>query len=291
MKISGVRRLNLQIFCKVLLAYIGDKLLRSSIIDGQKEIIAYFNALIRLDLYHKADAKTHYIAESRQYGQFYLRKPFSSDYKVFEQIFVVKEYLLLAELIERHCQNNEVFFIDGGANVGFATIFVQHYLKGKKKIKAILIEPFKDNIETARLNFQLRNIDNVYFEMAGLYNKSCYLRIDHGFRDGMEWSIQTTECNEPTELKAIQIKDLSEKYSLERIDVLKLDIEGAEKFLFEDENYASSFLKNVSIISIELHDEYNIASKILHTLEKNQFKLQKYGELHVGIKQHLLEKQ
>jgi hypothetical protein len=130
----------------------------------------------------------------------------------------------------------------------------------------------------------LQGIKGASFEKAGFYNKSCFLKIDQSFRDGMEWSIQIVESDKPTDLRSIEIKDIFNKYNLQQLDVLKPDIEGAEKFLFENADYATSFLKRVSIIAIELHDEYDVAESILSVLANNNFDMHKYGEMHVGIK-------
>lgn len=287
MKIFELRRLNFQLAINVVLAYTGEKILHVSILPDQKELIEYFNALIRLDLFHKSSIGKYYLVKSLNFGNFYLRKPFSSDYKVYQQVFIDKEYLLLAQLIEKHCSGKSISILDGGANIGLTTIYLNHYLKDKKDIRYILVEPFEDNIESAKSNIGLKDIKHAFFEKAGIYNKKSFLRIDHEYRDKMEWSIKIVESNEPTDLHAIEINEIFKKYNLEQLDVLKLDIEGAEKFLFENEDYAHNFLKHVSIVAIELHFEEEENARIIGILENNQFKLQKYGEMYVGIKELL----
>jgi FkbM family methyltransferase len=286
-KIFELRRLNLGLSLKVVVAYTAEKLFRVSLLPNQKELIAYFNSLIKLDLFHKSAMGKYYLVKSAQFGDFYLRKPFSSDYKVYEQVFIDKEYSLLAQLIEKHLPKKSLSVLDGGANIGLTTIFLNHLLKDKRDIKYILVEPFEDNLQLAQSNIDLKNIKQVFFEKAGIYNKKSFLRIDHEFRDKMEWSIQIVESSEATNLHAIEINDIVKKYGLESLDVLKLDIEGAEKFLFEKEGYANDFLKNVSIVAIELHFDDQENAKILTILENNKFKLQKFGEMYVGIKEQL----
>ena len=273
MKLLELRRLNFQLAIKVVFAYLGDKLFKRKLVNQQSEIISYFNALYNLDVFHKEDAGRYYLIESKQYGQFYLRKPFSSDYKVFQQIFIDKEYSLLADLVDKHCKGDVVTIIDGGANIGLTTIYMHHALKSRRMIKSILVEPFEDNIQLAEKNTRLQGIHGACFERAGFYNKPCFLKIDQGFRDGMEWSIQIVESEMPTDLRSIEINDIFRKYDLNQVDVLKLDIEGAEKFLFEDKDYASSFLSKILIIAIELHDEYRVAKNILSILESNHFEI------------------
>lgn len=284
MKLFELQRLNAKLAIKVVVAYIGAKVFRLQLVKDQDKLIAYFNHLTILDMHHKKTLENHFLVESTAHGQFYLRKPYSSDYKVYEQVFLDKEYLRLAELIHENCATDTISMIDGGANIGFTSIYISDYFKGKKTIKSILIEPFEDNIKTAKLNIDAHGINSVFYEQAGIHNKKCFLKTDQQFRDGMEWSIQITESEEATELPSIEISEVLEKYQIDTLHVLKLDIEGAERFLFEDENYASNFLKKVKIIAIELHDEYHVADAILDIIQKNNFDVIKFGEMYVGAK-------
>ena len=68
---------------------------------------------------------------------------------------------------------------------------------------------------------------------------------------------------------------------------MKIDIEGAERFIF-DNNNDLSFLKKTKIIAIEIHDEYNIREEIISILKENQFLLLESGELTIGINKSLL---
>lgn len=284
MKLLELRRLNFSLVVKVIIAYLGSKLLRKRLVSRQDELIAYFNHLARLKIRHKQSTDRHFLVSSEEHGEFYLRKPFSSDYKVFEQVFLDREYLHLAELIDRTCQGDEITMIDGGANIGLTTIFISRFLKGRKRIRSIVVEPFDDNLRSAQMNFEVQGVKNIHYEKAGLYNKKCYLKIDTHFRDEMEWSVQIVESPEKTELQSIEISEIFEKYHLDSLDVLKLDIEGAEEFLFRDEDYATRFLERVKIIAIELHDEYDSNEKILDILRRNKFELIKFGEMYVGKK-------
>ncbi|HTQ65417.1 MAG TPA: FkbM family methyltransferase, partial [Puia sp.] len=159
-------------------------------------------------------------------------------------------------------------------------------LAREKKLIEVLVEPFYDNIKSARLNFQAQQIGNVFFEESGLYNKNCFLQIEKNFRDAREWSIQIKETDKDTGLKAVQIIDLLNKYGINEVDILKLDIEGAEKYLFFDANYAAEFLKRTRIIAIEIHKEYIEESSILHVLKDNNFTVYKSGEIHIGVKEN-----
>ena len=284
MKVFDLKRINAAMGAQVVAAYFNSKLLRRKLVGKQQEALFYFQYLSKLKIYHKKEVGDYFLVESPQYGQFYLRKPFSSDYKVFRQIFSDKEYLEFAKLIEQNCTSDTIWMIDGGANIGLTTIYLNHFFRGKKKIKSIMVEPFKENIESAKLNMEIQGIDGVYFERAGLHNKKCFLKIDHSYRDGMEWSIQIIETPEQTDLESIEIQEIIDKYQLPTVDVLKLDIEGAERFLFEDEAYASNFLKKVTVFAIELHKEYPVEDKVLDVLRRNNFEPKKYLHTYIAAK-------
>jgi FkbM family methyltransferase len=286
MKIFELGRLDFRLACRVVFAYI------AAIIFGRKRIqyekdITYFNHLIKLDLYHLAEEGKYYKVRSNQFGHFILRKPFSSDYKVFQQVFVDREYQPLAELAKRYAHDEFINILDGGANIGLVTIFLNQQLKGETKVRALLVEPFQENVISANQNCRLQGINDYFIEEAGLFHKSCNLKIDQSFRDGMEWSVQVLESNEPGSLRAIQIIDLLKKYNIKVLDILKLDIEGAEKYLFSDEEYAAQFLKFTKILAIEIHEEYISQSSIVNILENNDFEVTREGELHIGVRRGL----
>ena len=78
-----------------------------------------------------------------------------------------------------------------------------------------------------------------------------------------------------------------DKNNLKSITLLKIDIEGAERFIFDD-NVDLSFLSITKVIAIEIHDEFQIREKIYSILKKNNFHLFESGELTIGINTKLL---
>ena len=135
MKLLDLRRLNVGLALRVIFAYICSKVLRMSVMKDQNQMIAYFNHLGKLNLWHEKSFTNHFLVNSRKFGRFYLRRPFSSDYKVYEQVFLDQEYLLLAQLIEKNCDGESISMIDGGANIGFTSIYICDYFKNKKEIR------------------------------------------------------------------------------------------------------------------------------------------------------------
>ncbi len=169
----------------------------------------------------------------------YLRKN-TSDIKTFQQVFHNKEY-------EAELSFEPKVIFDLGANIGVASI----YFKNRFPAATIIaVEP-----ESANYDLLVKNTEqykDIHCLKSGIWNKTTNLRIhDKGYGN---WGFITEEAeHEDTDtVKAISIDGLMEKYNIQHIDVLKIDIESSEKELF-DENF-EKWLPKVKIIIIELHD-------------------------------------
>ena len=132
-------------------------------------------------------------------------------------------------------------------------------------------------------NFQLNTCKATALKQA-LWNESSNLEIDREFRDHREWAVAVKPGHG---VQGITIPDLCKKYDFPRIDILKIDIEGAERFLFADEATASTFLPMTRYIAMEIHDEYHIKDRILGLLSKFGFFYSFHGELTIGVNENL----
>lgn len=202
----------------------------------------------------------------------------SSDCQVFEQIFVQKEYEIILKIFQLNDDfNNEINIIDAGANVGFTSVFFSHFLK---TCKIFSIEPSRENCEMMREN--TRNFKNIKIYQNALSEKpNTFFNFDRNFRDGKEWSITTLEAL-GGKVKGITVNEIINENKLKYISLLKIDIEGAERFIFKKEN-DFEFLNITQIIAIEIHDEFNVRNGIIEILIKYNFFLFESGELTIGI--------
>jgi len=212
----------------------------------------------------------------------YCRDQNHSDYSVFNQMFNLEEYSTVSSVLNlnKDLNSKESVLIDAGANVGFATI----YLSQKKAFdKIFCIEPAKSNFEILRKNISsLNNSSNVMLlenALAARENES--FQIENNFRDGKDWSITTTQSKNG-EVKGITINEIIKEFDLQEITLLKIDIEGAERFIFE-ESANLVFLERTKIIVIEIHDEFNIRKDIYKILKNNNFLLIESGEVTIAI--------
>ncbi|MDI5950674.1 FkbM family methyltransferase [Flavobacterium yafengii] len=174
----------------------------------------------------------------------YLR-PRSSDLLTFHQIFTFKEYDVNFGFIPR-------FIIDAGANIGLASVFFTNKFP---EVKIVAIEPENSNFQMLQKN--TKDYKNILLNKRALSNQSNLIFdvVDKGFGN---WGF-VTEIHDLNVIhkivdtvRSITIDEILIEHNLEYLDLLKIDIEGGEKELFES-NY-ENWLPRTKCIIIELHD-------------------------------------
>ncbi|MEP6596723.1 MAG: FkbM family methyltransferase [Ginsengibacter sp.] len=216
-----------------------------------------------------------------------LRKPPSSDFAVYDQIFVLREYDPLVELIKSIRSENvrPLNIIDAGGNIGLTSIFLNNPFPGSR---FGIIEPDLQNFKILEKNINQNNFSDCMLINGGLWNKNIGLKVNRDFRDGNDWSVNVTESEKPTELKGFSIPTLMEQLHFDVIDILKIDIEGSEKQLFSDPDSASEFLSKTKYIAIEIHDEFECRDHINDCLTENNFEFFLADGLTIGVNKNLV---
>lgn len=164
----------------------------------------------------------------------------TTDLGMFRQVLVDEGYFF-----EPSAQPKLI--IDAGANVGYASV----YFANRFPAAAIIaIEPDTDNF-----HLLLRNTaayPKVRCLRAGLWSKDCFLKISNPDASACAFRVEET-MNPENAIPAVTLTTLLESSGFDRIDILKLDIEGAEKELFSAHNSAA-WVDRTDLIMIELHD-------------------------------------
>lgn len=179
----------------------------------------------------------------------------TSDIPTFEQIFVWDDYEMPMRIEPR-------FIIDGGANVGFASIY---FANRYPDARIIAVEPDESNAEMLRRNTS--PYPNVSVIQAGIWHKATSLKIENP--EGEKWLLRVREADDG-EVNAVTIDELLEQSGSGCIDILKLDIEGAEREVF---SHNSEWLDKVNLLIIELHDHYKpgCSASVYSAISKYEF--------------------
>jgi FkbM family methyltransferase len=173
-------------------------------------------------------------------------RPGTSDLDAFRQVFLEREYAALGDVADVD------LVVDSGANVGYASAW---FLSRYASCRLVAIEPDPGNFALLQRNLAAYG-DRVRLIRSGLWSRPCGLKISEApFRDGREWSVQVRQSRpgETADLTAVDLGSLLAESGATRISILKIDIEGAERFVFA-ENY-ESWIDRFDALAIELHDD------------------------------------
>lgn len=217
--------------------------------------------------------------KSGAFKRIFLR-PYSSDPQVFNQHIIEGELLPIVSYFEKF-QITPKLMIDGGGNIGLATLFILAYFPN---VKSYVFEPNRSNFEMLNRNL---TSDKVILEQRALWFEDGWV---YPKDDSSEWGFsvgknQISPSSKP--LPAVSLFNILEKWNHEEIDYLKLDIEGAEEEIFYHHEKIFQKLKRIRCISVEPHSrefEYYLMDK----LEEIEFKVVKQGELLIGFNKNLL---
>lgn len=196
----------------------------------------------------------------------------SSDINVFSQIFISDEYNPLTRL------ENVKLIVDCGANVGYASAY---FLSKFPETHVIAVEPDRRNYELLKKNLREYG-DRVTTLCSAIWSHKVGLKLCIGqMDDKSEWATTVRECREgeQADLEAIDISTLLSQSNYDEIDILKIDIEGAEKIVFS-RNFGS-WLNKVRAYAIELHGEES-REIFYHALTSSPFQFSHSCELTIA---------
>ena len=170
----------------------------------------------------------------------YLR-PFTSDWTALRHV-----------LEERDCDvpldREPRFIIDGGANIGLASVLLANRYP---QARILAVEPHSDNAILLRLN--CREYPNVQLVPSAIWSSNTYLEIanpDTEIHGGFQVRA-TGPTPTPGSFHAVTIADLLATGGATEIDLLKLDIEGAETEIFS--HGSERWISAVRALVIETH--------------------------------------
>jgi FkbM family methyltransferase len=142
--------------------------------------------------------------------------------------------------------------VDAGANIGLTSIF---FAMKFPAASVLAIEPEKENFKLLEQNTQ--KFPNIVPIRAALWSENKPLQLANP--DNSSWAFQTSasgsqpieNTQETHQVRGINMENILREYGIDHVDLLKIDIEGAEKEVFE---VNTSWVDCVDVIVIELHD-------------------------------------
>ena len=201
-------------------------------------IISY--ALKKVFIYDKKNKKIFIQKLRNRYDLLTIYEIFSEEsynltkYKCWEEIY--KNYLKIIE------NKKKPLLIDCGSNIGSST---EYFSRIFKNIFSIMVEPNLESVRLSRDN--IYNKDHIILNKA-ISSKKKTVMIDDTNKDNRASKISNLGGKE---VDTTTITDLLSGYQNTTPFIIKIDIEGYEKDLFESN---IEWIKDFQIIVIEIHD-------------------------------------
>jgi len=202
----------------------------------------------------------------------------SSDLFVYDQIFIDKEYKKIIDIFKHQNQRPRVI-LDCGSNVGYVSLFFDLYFK---EAQFFCVEPDRQNCTQIAKNLKINEIENFKIYQKALWSSKTHLYLNTAFRDGLDWSFNITKDETETMVESISIQDIIQENNIDCIDILKIDIEGSEKEIFENDDRCD-WLNITKVVALEIHDEVVNRESILRVFDKFGFEIVNEGELTYAI--------
>ena len=165
----------------------------------------------------------------------------TSDIHCFDKIWLHEEYRSEYPVRPR-------VIVDGGANVGLATLY---FAARYPEARIVAVEPAADNFQILQRN--CGTLPNVTVIQAALWPVERNLTLSNPSCEPWAFFVEENNSGGPT-VPTVTIPQLLRIMEADRIDLLKLDIEGAERELFS--TGSDLWLDRVRHIAIELHDRF-----------------------------------
>ncbi len=217
----------------------------------------------------------------------YFIRRYGSDIKVFDQVVINEEYKSILTLLKKCGLNKvEINVVDCGSNIG---LFSNWILNRVKVNTLVSIEADYDNFLFQKMIVCELGLEHrvTLLHRAVWSDSKTLLKISSDFRDGQDWSrsVKPASNNENSKLvNSISLNQVFDEFMNKDIHILKIDIEGAEKAVFENETSFDRMLINTKIVAIEIHEEANCSKMVLEKLYNYGFFIETIGETTFGYR-------
>ena len=168
-------------------------------------------------------------------------RPASTDLMTFREIFLARDY-------DFGLPGPVYSIVDAGANIGLAAVFFAH---AHPQAQVIAIEPEQENFRLLERN--AAPYPNIVPLRAALWASAGEVELADPGRGENGFVVGAPQERVIDRVTAVTVAQLLERYGIARLGLLKIDIEGSEKEVFEA---ADPWIDRVDTVVAELHDRF-----------------------------------
>jgi len=162
----------------------------------------------------------------------------TSDAVIFRDVFFEREYYYQTSFSPRT-------IIDVGANCGMTSVF---YANLYPEAAIVALEPEASNF--AALVRNTRAYPNITPIHAALWSSDGQVEVFPPWPRWRTWGKWGFRVRKGNGCRALTMRTLMREVEMETVDILKIDVEGAEREIFS----SCDWIDNVKLLAIELHD-------------------------------------
>jgi FkbM family methyltransferase len=198
------------------------------------------------------------------------------DFATFEEVLLREEYGMDLNF-------EPATIIDGGANIGLTSVYFASKYPAAKIVSA---EPEKENFSLLRKNAQ--PYPNIIPLNTGIWSRRTSISIKDTGQGNNAFVVEEVAEATPGSLTALSIEDILQQQQWKTVDILKLDIEGSEKKVFEAN--CEGWLPRVKILIVELHDsmQNGCSETVFRALSQYNFSKEVQGENYIFFNRGML---
>lgn len=165
---------------------------------------------------------------------------------------------ILNEVVEEKCYQPTLklkgekikLIVDLGAHFGSFSIWANQTFQPQK---IIAVEMEKDNLRLLRQNIATNGLsDKIKIIDKAIYSQSTKMKIKRHLFDTGRHQLNDSNRSQQEEVETISLAQMIKENRIKKIDFLKIDIEGAEKYLLTSQN-KNVFKNRVSLVILEVH--------------------------------------
>jgi FkbM family methyltransferase len=186
--------------------------------------------------------------------------PFRFNMRVFGSDFDTVREIIVDEVYRSVCRNlpNCKTIIDLGANIGLASLYLAHFYP---QARLICVEPSAETFDLLRRNLSpLASAGRCELVNAALWHKNEKVYLTQPTAQARYDALKVAAERGPAcvETDGVTLGSILERFDIKQVDLLKVDIEGAETNLFSGD---LSWIQSVNAIAIEFHGDSRQVSR------------------------------
>lgn len=189
-----------------------------------------------------------------------------SDLATFQEIVVEEVYDVVVGAVE-----NIETVVDLGANIGLASLY---FACNYPTCRLLCVEPNAGTYELLNRNLRPLNRSGrcrtLNAAVWGTHQRLAPIEEIPADRYSA-FAVRAASANEPSVVEGYTMSEIMDYSGFERVDLLKVDIEGAERELFSMQDL--SWLARVGAIAIEFHSDSRAASEFDEKVIRHGFEI------------------